>query len=235
MNSFQQRKLSNTLTLGEYLQDGRNSRRVTIEQAARDLKIRPEYIRAIEQSEYKTLPSPVFVKNYVQKYTQYLKLPTDHTSKLLEEELKVYTQTPSIPTLKGHLTKQPLRVVQVVGIVGVLLLILAVVTYFSFEISSTIQPPELVLDSIPDKVSADNRAIVISGHTVPEAIVTINDQTVSVKEDGSFTQPVTLQTGVNLFKVIVKMKRSREHVEYHQIVVDKHSTGDISTQGDTTN
>lgn len=234
MNSFQQRKLSNTLTLGEYLQEGRTSRRITIEQAATDLKIRQDYIRALEQSEYRSLPSPVFIKNYVLKYTQYLRLSTEQTTKLLEEELKAYTPEPSIPILKGHLTKHPLRVAQVIGIVGVLLLILAVVTYVSFEISSTVQPPELVLESIPEKVSPDNRAVIISGHTVSEALVTINEQSVSVKEDGSFAQSVTLQSGVNLLKITVKMKRSREHVEYHQIVVEE-STTDTPTSDDITN
>lgn len=230
MGSFQQRKLSHTLTLGEYLQEARKNRHINLEQAATDLKIRSEYLRALEKSDYRSLPSPVFVKNYVQKYAHYLQLPTEQTSQLLAGELKVYTPKPSIPTLQGHLTKQPLRVAHVAGIVGVLLLILAVVTYFSFEISSTIQPPELVLETLPEKVSINDRFVTIAGHTAPEALVTINDQAVAVKEDGSFAQPVTLQTGVNLFKITVKMKRSRERVEYHQIVVE-----DTAAQGENSN
>ena len=221
MNAFEQRTLSNTSTLGEHLRHARESQRISLEQIAGDLKIRTEYIRALESSDYNSLPSSVFIKNYTRKYAQYLKLNSTTIDELLEAELQVYTDKPTIPTLKGHLTKRPLRVAQVVGTVGVLLLILAVVTYFSFEISSSIQPPDLTIDALPEQVEFENRSIVIAGQTAPEAIVLINGQDVAVKENGSFSQPVTLQSGVNVFKISVRAKRSREHIEYHQVVLDE--------------
>jgi len=218
---FEQRAVSNTTTLGERLQQARKDKHIDIERVAKDIQIRAEYIQAIEDSNYTALPSTVFVKNYVRKYAQYLRFDKALTEELLTEELAVYTPDPDIPTLQGHLTKPPLKVVNVLAIVTVLLAALVIITYFSFEISNIIQPPELTIEELPARASLDERFVTITGQTAPEATVFINDQLVAVKEDGSFAQLVTLQTGVNVFKVVAKTKRSREHTEYRQIVLEE--------------
>lgn len=220
MTEFNQRTIANNETLGERLQRARLHRKRSVQDVAKDLQIRPDYIAAIEASDYKALPGAVFVKNYVRKYAKYLQIGRDTTEQLLQDELAVYESTPDIPTTAKHFTKQPLQIRQLIIGIAIIFLIVGVGTYVSFAISNIIQPPSLALDTLPAKVTLEERSITVSGKTAPEAIILINDQSVAVKSDGSFSQSMILQPGINLFKVVAKTKRSKEHVEYQQVVME---------------
>lgn len=216
---FNRRRIAQHETLGQQLRRLRESMRLDTSTIATTLHIRQEYIEAIEKSDYRHLPSKVFVKNYVRQYAKVLQLNWATIEKILEEELRVYERTPDIPTLKRHLTKRPLRAVQVAAVMGVIFLLVAVAAYFSFEISNIVQPPELTLAQVPVSVPATQQTITITGQTVPEAIVSINDQEIPVETNGGFSQIMTLQPGSNVFKVSTKTKRSKPNIQYLQIYV----------------
>jgi cytoskeleton protein RodZ len=219
--TFNRRKIANHETLGQKLKRQREHTHLSVEAVAAQLAVKPEYLAAIERSDYRALPSKVFVRNYVRNYTKFLKLNWATVEPLLDQELKVYAVQPDIPTLKRHLTKRPLRVFQVVGVVGVIFLIVAVGAYFSFEIGNIIQPPELTLYDVPTTMPSDQRFVTIAGQTAPEAIVSINDQVIPVQADGSFGQVMALQTGSNVFKVTSQTKRSRPNSQFLQIFVEQ--------------
>ncbi|MDD4613877.1 MAG: stalk domain-containing protein [Caldisericia bacterium] len=63
------------------------------------------------------------------------------------------------------------------------------------------EPPFLELTEIG---SVSEETVLIEGKTEPEALVTIDDEEVTVKEDGSFSHEVTLEVGENEFVVIAK-------------------------------
>lgn len=220
--TFNRRAISNNETLGQQLKRQREQKRLTLEEVAASLAIKSEYLAAIERSDYRALPSRVFVKNYVRNYTKLLKLNWVNVEPMLEQELKVYEVQPDIPTLKRHLTKQPLQVFRVVVVVGVIFLIVAVGAYFSFEIGNIIQPPELELEDVPATVAADQHFVTIAGQTAPEAIVSINDQVIPVEPDGHFSQVMTLQSGSNVFRVTSQTKRSRSNNQFLQIFVENN-------------
>lgn len=220
--TFNRRAIANNETLGQKLKRQREQTRITLEEAAASLTIKPAYLAAIERSDYRSLPSRVFVKNYVRNYTKFLKLNWVTVEPMLEQELKVYAVQPDIPTLKRHLTKQPLQVFRVVVLVGVIFLVVAVGAYFSFEIGNIIQPPELELEDVPATVAADQHFVTIAGQTAPEAIVSINDQVIPVEQSGHFSQVMTLQSGSNVFKVTSQTKRSRPNNQFLQIFVENN-------------
>ena len=220
--AFNQRTISNAETLGRKLQRVREQSRLTIAQVADRLRIRPEYIEAIEQSKYTALPSGVFVKNYVQRYAKLLGVSWATVAPLVEAELAVYTPTPHIPTLKQYLTRQPLRLMQVVGALVMVFVLLGVGVYFGLELTHIIEPPALTVANLPATVSVDQRIVTITGQTAPEAVVSINDQTVPVAPDGAFTQQIALQPGSNILKIESKTKRSKPNTQYYQIYVEEN-------------
>lgn len=222
MTEFNQRPIANHETLGDRLRRTREQQRLTLAQAAAALHIRRDYLEAIEHSQYRALPSSVFVKHYIRNYARYLGLGKQTTEALLQAELRVYEPKPAIPTLKRYLTKQPLKLAQVVMVVLIIFAILAVGTYLSFEISNIVEPPALQLDQLPSQVTAEQRFVTITGRTTPEATILINDQAIPVSVDGVFSQVVTLHTGSNVFKIVAKTKRSRERVLYQQIIVSEN-------------
>ena len=60
--------------IGKYLRECRESMKVTIDLASRDLNIRQKYITALEAGRMAELPSGIYAKGYVQRYAQYLQL-----------------------------------------------------------------------------------------------------------------------------------------------------------------
>jgi len=217
MTEFNQRTIVNHETLGQRLQQIRKDRHFSLSYVAATLRIRPDYVEAIEASNYKALPSGVFVRHYIRNYAKLLRISSDEINQQLEDELRVYNETPEIPTLKRHLSKKPLRLIQVVVVVGMVFLCLGIGLYFIYEVSNAVQPPTLTLEPVPTTVTADQRVLTITGQTAPEAIVSINDQPIAVQADGDFSQAMTLQTGSNVFKIVAKTKRSKPNTQYIQV------------------
>ena len=134
MMQFEQRSISNSQTLGDRLYRLRLERKKDLKSIAHHLRIRTDYLEALEQSRYTDLPGEVFVRNYVRKYAAYLGLNVTQAEQLLNEELAVYKVKPEIPTLKRHLTQQPLKIIHVVIALVVIFMVIGVTSYFGFEI-----------------------------------------------------------------------------------------------------
>lgn len=220
MTGFEARPIAQAKTVGEQLQAARLAEGRSIDYVATQLNIRTEYIKAMEASDYHSLPSAVFVKQYVRQYAKYLRLNLRQVEETLQHELIIYQRRVHIPTIKRHLLRQPLKVIHVIIGLSIIFSIVAAGIYFVAQISNIIQPPPLLLDGIPVKVPTSQRSITVSGKTAPEAIILINNQAITVRSDGSFSQVMTLQPGINLFKITAKTKRSRDKIEYQQIVVE---------------
>lgn len=219
-SAFNLRVIANAETLGQKLKQVREQGHQTIAAVSQQLRIKPEYIDAIEQSRYTALPSGVFVKNYVQRYVKLLGLNWSIVQPLLEAELKVYEQTPGIPTQKRYLTKQPLQLMKVVIALAILFAILALGAYFGLEITNIVEPPNLEVIALPSRITYADRIITVAGQTDPEAVVSINDQVIPVLPGGQFSQQMSLQPGSNLLKIEAKTKRSQPHIQYLQIYVE---------------
>lgn len=63
-----------TDTIGQRLKKAREYRNLTIEKAAEATRIRQGYLRALEDDDYSTMPSPVHARGFLRNYAQYLNL-----------------------------------------------------------------------------------------------------------------------------------------------------------------
>ncbi|MBI4407996.1 MAG: helix-turn-helix domain-containing protein [Candidatus Kerfeldbacteria bacterium] len=218
--AFNQRTIADAQTLGQKLKQVRDSSHLTLAQVSERLRIKQDYLEAIEQSRYTALPSGVFVKNYVQRYVKLLGLSWTTVEPLLQAELKVYEQTPDIPTLKHYLTKQPLQLIKVVIGLVIVFIMIGLGAYFGLEITNIVEPPNLTITGLPSTVGYAERLVTVAGQTDPEAVVSINDQIIPVLPDGQFSQQMSLQPGSNVLKIEAKTKRSQPHIQYVQIYVE---------------
>jgi len=62
---------------GETLRAQREKKGITLEQAASDTRIREKFLKALEDSDYRTLPGAVYTKGFLRNYAEYLELPTE--------------------------------------------------------------------------------------------------------------------------------------------------------------
>lgn len=73
-------------TVGALLRETRRSVGGDIDRIAINLRIRPEYIRAIEESRYDQLPAPVYALGFVRAYANYLGLDGDEAVRRFKHE-----------------------------------------------------------------------------------------------------------------------------------------------------
>ena len=64
-------------TAGELLQEKRLTRELEIIDIAHKIKVKPEYLTALENSDFESLPSPTTTKGYLRNYARALRLNPD--------------------------------------------------------------------------------------------------------------------------------------------------------------
>jgi len=60
--------------IGNTLREARVRRKLTLQQAEDDTKIRVKYIQAMENEDFDVMPSPAYVKGFLRTYSEYLGL-----------------------------------------------------------------------------------------------------------------------------------------------------------------
>jgi cytoskeleton protein RodZ len=68
--------VSDSPTMGAYLRAARRRRRVSIERAAEDTKIRPDFLMRMESDEFDFL-SPTYVRGFLKTYARYLRVESE--------------------------------------------------------------------------------------------------------------------------------------------------------------
>ena len=81
-------------TPGEALRLQREKLGLTLDQVHAALRIRTEYLKALEDQHFKLIPSQGYVKAWLRKYAQYLKLDADAVVARFEKENAVFEEAP---------------------------------------------------------------------------------------------------------------------------------------------
>lgn len=95
---------------GQRLKKARELRGMTIEQVAIELALTPRYVQAMESDSYKDLPEPAFVRGYMRRYAQLLKLSPDDIAAKFDQCYAEDKETPA-PEVRPHNPIQLLGVI----------------------------------------------------------------------------------------------------------------------------
>ncbi|MCA9364369.1 MAG: helix-turn-helix domain-containing protein [Candidatus Moranbacteria bacterium] len=212
-NGFTRKKVC-TLTMGERLKKSREEAHLEIQDVARAIRIKKEYLEAIEQNKYEKLPADVYAKGFVRSYARYLGHNEETFAKLFDrernihrnikkettEEKVVYPITLSRFNITPKMLTSGLLFVIVMGSFG----------YLYKEIDTYISEPLLSVASPQDGMAVDAMTVVVEGETEKNARVFINDQEITINEDGVFSRDVSMQNGANRIVVKARNKFDKE-------------------------
>ena len=84
-------------TLGSYLKNLRESKRISLREVAKITRVRENILRAIEEDQHHLLPPPTYVKGFLLSYAKYLKLDPNDVLLRYEKGLKGESVTPAAP------------------------------------------------------------------------------------------------------------------------------------------
>ncbi len=205
---FEKTKIAEEETVGSQLKQARESKKISLETAAKRLNIHRKYLEALEQDDRKRLPTGVYARNFLREYARYLGLDFNY---LVAQFIKAeHSSAERVPFERQIVAKRYLVAVPIVVRNTIIALVaLICLVYLAFLVNQIFKAPDLALEYPPVDETVAERRLEIRGLTEPETDVTINGQAVQVAVEGRFIKELYLEPGLNTITVIAKKKYSR--------------------------
>lgn len=168
---------------GQRLKKARELRGLTPEQVAKELHLSLLFITAMEADDYKKLPEPAFVRGYMRRYAQLVKLSADDIAAKFDQYYAADTETPEVDArprnplqILGDIARPRLRMKRVLSLASIGLMLMLVLGVFLFgwlgSLFSDRHSEPVVLDQ------AVSAPLLVSGAT-PAADVVLSSSTTS--------------------------------------------------------
>jgi cytoskeletal protein RodZ len=204
--------------LSDILLEKRLEHGYSLEQVEKVIKIKKEFLIAIEENRYTDLPSDTYAAGFVKNYGQYLGLSEQKVSALFRRDYKV-GKSEYVPTYrKKKYTKTKGFFFSVRGgiFVGVAMIILV---YLGFQVSSLFIGPELKIIEPKDNSIVEENVISISGETDPYASLEVNGESTYVALDGTFKKSVYVFEGEQTLRISAKNRFGKDTVKEVKVTV----------------
>ncbi|MBI2028116.1 MAG: helix-turn-helix domain-containing protein [Candidatus Levybacteria bacterium] len=206
------------IRVGQRLQDERVRRGLTLDEVSKTLKIKYFFLSALEEGNYKELPSGTHAYGFVRNYAKLLGLAENEILALFKRE---YDEEKFHKVLPEGLVRKDfpihrIRFGQTFKIV--ILIFLVFLGYIFFQYRYAIFNPPLDVSSPEENSIVSSQTILVIGKTDPNSSVFINDDIVSIDKEGNFKKSVNVFPGkarivikaVNKFKKETVIERNIE-------------------------
>ncbi len=198
-------QLKPNIPVGQQLKARRQAMRLSLAQVEIDTKIRGKFLTALESGDYSSLPNDIYSRGFVQHYASHLGLDGAVVAAAYAAErggvVVGATKQPRLERSKRLVFTGP-----IVAALGVAVVIVAIVGYLVWQLSALAAPPQLTITTPATDTTITGGVIDVSGTTTPGADVSINDSPILSDTNGSFTEKVALQDGVNAIRISAKSK-----------------------------
>lgn len=206
--------------IGQRLHTIRTQKKLTIEAVAKDIKIRPSFISAIEKGEYHKLPSPAYAQGFVSNYAEYLGLPKRETLALFRREFDekaAYKVLPEGFTKTKEFPLHRLKIQQSLFIiVGIFILLVA---YLSFQYRYLYLPPAVSISYPTENANIAADEITITGKADLDSTVTVNGDPTSLDSKGNFTKQLSVFPGKSTITIKARNRTGKETTVTRDILV----------------
>jgi cytoskeleton protein RodZ len=198
-------------TVGEILKEARLKGSLTLEDISHQTKISRQYLEAIEQNDFRRLPPSAFTKGFMQNYAKVVRLNPKNVLAIFrrdydqDEKGRIIPRSIADPvkTTKNWFNPTTTSLV-ISGIIGII-----IAGFFIRQIILFNSAPELNVTEPPENDQSTS-PVTVSGHTQPQATVTVNNRPVTVTESGEFTAQVPLTTGEHTLVITATSRSNRE-------------------------
>ena len=201
------------LTAGNILKARRKELNLSIKKIANDTKIQEAYLEKLENNDFESFDSLVFVNGYVKIYADYLGLDVDKLSALFRRQTKQESTTVKVRTNRNKtgintLSKliTPNNVLIGMGITFVL----AVILFISIQFYNFRKAPMLEIYTPANQTISQEKKVEISGTTENSVSVFINDNEINVDENNNFTTEINLREGTNTITIKASKTNSQQ-------------------------
>lgn len=211
--------------LGGILKKERLARGISLDETEKLTNIQKKYLVLLEESDYSALPGKIYIKNFIKNYADFLKLDSKYLLEIFEEEYLFFQKIENnknkifrnvrIPNFSFMIAPKILRNI-VIAFVFFLCFF-----YLSGEAKNISKPPELNIREPANNLITSDQSINIIGETEKGSQIFINNKLIIADSEGKFFENINLQIGVNIIKIGVKKKYTKENAVYRKVLVVK--------------
>src|SRR3989344_3095051 len=213
---FEKKKLEKTKRVCSRLKEARAAAKLSPAAVAQKTKIRPAYVRALEECRFDDIPyALIYQKHFIRRYAEVVGLPTP--SLLQQFVLEDAPARPPLPRQKRRLPSRCQNLPALLKGMAVTVVVLGLLSYLGWQVHSIVTPPALAIFTPPDGYVTTQSDILIYGATAKEARVYLNGQEITTDGQGQFEKTVNLSPGINTLEISAKKRhgkisRSTRHV-----------------------
>lgn len=222
MINFRWNKIQlNSESASEQLRCARQAKKIKLEDAAKKLNIHYKYLQALENGNYKELPSGVYGKNFLREYASYLDLDIDEILKMFAAE----TDSDAASGRRELFSKQVVKsrhfiaAPKIIKNAIIILIALICFSYLGYRLGKVITPPVLSVYSPAENIITEKHNLQIAGSSENEASIIINGELVLSDKDGQFNKTINLKNGINTITITASKKYGRDNTIVRQVLV----------------
>jgi len=205
-------------TIGTILREKRIELKLEIKQISEIIKIRSDYLIALEEGNYKVFPSEVYLKGFLKNYAKYLGVGTEKALALYRRENEK-KETPNIMTNSNSKNTPPkpfmLTPNKVITMIAAIA-IFVIIAYLASYAGKVLKKPDLKLTS-PVAYSeegsvnykTDANFIELAGTTEIGSKLTINETELKLNNFEKFTKEFPLIDGPSSFVLTAESQFGR--------------------------
>jgi len=213
---FKKKKLEKTKRVCWRLKEAREAAKMSIADVTQKTKIRPAYIRALEECRFDDIPyALIYQKHFIRRYAEVVGLATP--SLLQQFVLEEAPSHHNVPHPERVITSRLQNIPVLLKGMVVAVAALSLISYLGWQVHSIVTPPALAIFTPPDGYVTTQPGILIHGETAKEARVYLNGQEITTNGQGQFEETVNLSPGINTLEISAKKRhgkisRSTRHV-----------------------
>jgi cytoskeletal protein RodZ len=196
---------------GEKLQEARLEQGLTLEDVAKNTKIKIEFLRYIESGEYEKLPSVSYAHGFVRNYAEFLGLSEKEIMALFRREFdedKAYRVLPKGFEKTEEFSISKFKLERTIFLIVIIFIVF--MGYLLFQYRYAFLNPPLDIISPQNNTTTSSSTITVVGKTDANATVYINKDVTSVDQSGNFSKNINVFPGETVITVKVINKFSRE-------------------------
>jgi cytoskeletal protein RodZ len=189
--------------VGEKLYEERIRKGHSLEEISKATKIKVHFLLAIENGDYKKLPSGTYVQGFVKNYAGFLGLPEREILALFKREYNEEKLQKVIPEGLIRQDDFPLNKFKITQALKILpFIFIALLIYLLFQYRSAIFNPLLKISSPIENSVISSQTVMVVGKTDPNATVYVNSELAILDKSGNFKKNINLFPGKT--KIIIK-------------------------------
>jgi cytoskeleton protein RodZ len=183
-------------TVGEMLKTAREKKQLTLPDISQQTRIAVKYLVAIENNNFAQLPPATFTKGFMQNYARLVNLDPKNVLAVFRRDFDQDERGRIVPRGLSEPVRSPINWFTPTTTTIALSVAFAVliIGFFIRQLIDFNAAPSLEITE-PSEQAQVQSPVTVTGKTHSQASVTINNQPVTVQEDGSFTTQLSFTEG----------------------------------------